>query len=304
MSKRIALIIDSNTYQDAVLSRLETPETDLHALTITLDDPEIGNFDKVERLVNQPASEIGSHIADLFAWKKPHDLLFLYFLGVGVLDETGALYLATPDTRLDSLAETAIPAAYITEQMDRSFSRQQILLLDCHYSAIDSSENEYRPGSTLMGISTAFKGRGLGRAVVTAGDVIHYLLKRDQVVGQVEASLFSHYLILGLQTGAADGDQDGQIGIGELSEYVYNEVQKQNGVYKPRQWTYREQDRFIIARNPNRFQNSRPKWDLIFGAVMAPVTTIIIGGVADLNTSIGMAGLFLLLYVGLYMVLD
>lgn len=303
MAKRIALIVSNHTYQDATLTRLKTPTADLHALEISLCDPEIGNFDQVDILTNPTTTRARDQIADLLYGKKRYDLLLIYFLGHGLLDQAGELYLATTETAFDALPETAIPAAYLTEQMDRSFSRQQVLLLDCYYSALRSSAAGSEPGQ-VVGTGTAFKGKGHGRIVLTASDTTHYTLEANRSVGQPEDSLFSHYFVLGLQTGAADADQDGQIGIRELGQYLHTQIQNQSLAQKPRQWTYNEQDRFIIARNPNRFQAPRFKWDLLFGAVMAPLTTILIGGQADLSASVGMAGLFLLLYAGLYWVLD
>jgi uncharacterized caspase-like protein len=303
MAKRIALIISNQTYQDATLSRLKTPTADLHALEISLCDPKIGNFDRVSILLNPTTARVRDQVAGLLYGKKRYDLLLLYFLGHGLLDESGALYLATTETKLDSLPETAVPAAYLTEQMDRSFSRQQMLLLDCYYSAVLSSAAAPKPGQAV-GTGTAFKGKGHGRVILTASDTTHYTLVANNLSGHPDDSLFSHYFLLGLQTGAADADQDGQIGMRELGHYLSTEIQNQSPAQQPRQWTYREQDRFIIARNPNHFQGPRLKWDLLFGAVMAPLTTIVIGGQADLSASVGMAGLLLLLYAGLYWVLE
>lgn len=303
MSKRIALIIGNNNYQDKLLGRLKTPDADIHGLAAVLRDRDIGNFNVVETMIDQPAHEIRQQIGDLFNRKKPHDQLLLYFVGHGLLDQAGQLYLATVDTAHESLTETAIPVAYITGCMDRSFSRQQILILDCDYSEV------LAPGSTSalgasVGTAGAFKGSGHGRIVLTATDVTQYALEEDQVVGQAEDSAFTHYFIQGLRTGAADADEDGQVGVRELYDYVHGQVMRHTDNQRPRLWTYREQDRFIIARNPNKVPAYPIKWDLIFGAVMAPTVTIVIGGEADLHTAVGMAGLLLLLYALLYWALD
>ena len=66
-------------------------------------------------------------IARLFKEKSPDDLLLLYFSGHGVLDDQGHLYLAVKDTERDLLSGTAIPANFITGEMDRSRSKRQVL---------------------------------------------------------------------------------------------------------------------------------------------------------------------------------
>lgn len=46
------------------------------------------------------------------------------------------------------------------------------------------------------------------------------------------------------------------------------------------------------------------KWNLLFGIFTAPTTVIVLGRFSDLNASIGLAGLVLLIYALLYNVLD
>ena len=54
MSHRYALVIGNSQYDDLSLSRLKTPEADVHALATALRDDSIGNFDDVREMINQP----------------------------------------------------------------------------------------------------------------------------------------------------------------------------------------------------------------------------------------------------------
>ncbi len=304
MSKRIALIIHNDTYHDPSLSRLKMPAADIHTLAMVLRQPTIGNFNQVETLLNQPVGEVRRRVADLFHRKQRNDELLLYFIGHSLLDEAGQLYLATVDTALDSLAETAISAVHLTDCMDRSFSRRQMLMLECSYSQVCPTRAGNGPRASA-GLGTAFKGRGYGRVVLTATHTAQYILAEDKIAGEITSPGFTHYLIQGLQTGAADVDQDGQIELSELVEYLQGQAGQATSYLQPRQWTRGDPGKFIIARNPHQFGPARLiKWDLIFGAIMAPSTIIIIGGGADLRASVGMAGLFLLLYALLYLAPD
>ena len=303
MSKRIALTIGNYAYQDKNLSQFKTPSVNVQQVAAVLADPSVGNFDTVETLINQPAHKISPHIRDFFEWKKRYDLLVLYFSGHLILDQTRRLYLATMSTRLDALEDTAIAASYITHWMDRSFSRQQILVLDCYVARIAAPGEGNLLGSKA-GTTVAFQGRNYGRVVLTATDTIQYVLE-DQLVGEVADSSFGQYFIQGLRTGSADTDQDGQIGIEELNEYIQAQLTREGVQPQPRLWSYGKRDPLIIARNPSKVEPGHSlKWDLIFGAIMAPLSIIVIGGLSSLSTSMGMAGLFLLLYAGLYWVLD
>jgi hypothetical protein len=51
-----------------------------------------------------------------------------------------------------------------------------------------------------------------------------YALEGDEVLGQAENSVFTHYLIQGLPTGEADANADGRITLDELYDYVYAQM--------------------------------------------------------------------------------
>ena len=85
--------------------------------------PEIGGFDEVIALVNQPSTTVRRAISSFFVGRERNDLLLLYFSGHGIRDDRGQLFLAVKDTEHNLLRGTAIPAGYITEEMDNSRSR-------------------------------------------------------------------------------------------------------------------------------------------------------------------------------------
>jgi uncharacterized caspase-like protein len=303
MSKRIALIIQNHRYHDPKLAPLKPLAADTATLAALLQSPAVGNFDEVETIINRPAGELRRQVADLFHRKRRHDELLLYIVGHGLVDESGQLFLATVDTRLDRLAETALSAAYLTERMDLSFSRQQMLLLDCAYNCVYTPAAESEPVSSVR-LTEIFKGRGYGRVVMTPVDTIPYALTEPDTVSVVTEAGFTRDLIDCLQSGAADADNDGQIGLDELAGYLQQQTTR-TGRLQPCLRGYGDPDRFIIARNPQQFVPAQPvKWDLISGAILTPTTIIVVGGGADLRASVGMAGLFLLLYALLYMAPD
>lgn len=297
MAKRIALIIANHTYQDSNLAGFVSPPTDVATLAEVLRHPALGNFTQVETLVDQSAQELRQRVSALFHWKQRPDELVLYWVGHGLIDPTGQLYLLTADTRQDALTDTALPAAFITHWLDRSFSRHKIVVLDAAFNRL-AEENggtswQQVPLLQPLDLGQFFKGRGHGRTVLAANRI------------PAGAGNFTEQLIQALQSGAADANQDGQIDLDELLQYLIQQAASSGNLLTPRQWRYNHPDKFIIARNPHHFVPARPvKWDLIVGAIMTPTTIIAIGGSADLRTSVGMAGLFLLLYALLYLAHD
>jgi uncharacterized caspase-like protein len=98
--------------------------------------------------------------------------------------------------------------------MDRSFSKRQVLVLDCCHSGAFAHGAKSAQGVSV-GTAEAFEGTGLGRVVLTATDSTQYAWEGDQVIGDAQNSLFTHFLVEGLKTGAADKDADGVVTVDE-----------------------------------------------------------------------------------------
>ncbi len=286
MAKRIALIIGNNEYRDPHLHQLAAPEVDAKAVAKVLYDNSIGGFEKVkiekiedtdrtiinledaqnkeqvvdiEEMINRPFLEVHRRISQLFDQKrKKDDLLLLYFSGHGILDEDGQLYLAVNNTEKELLSATAIPAYQIKNLMDRNLSNRQILILDCCHSGAFARGGKGEIGRSVN-TEEAFKGNGSGRIVLTASDATQYAWEGDRLIGDVKGSIFTHYLVRGLETGEADINGNGNVNIDNLYQYVYENVISVGNKQTPKKWSYIPQEgEMIIARNPF-FRSKTPK---------------------------------------------
>ena len=250
MAQRLALIIGNSVYLDGTLSRLLAPDADVGALGELLLDAERGGFDDVKVMVNMSSHIIRRAIASFYAKRTREDLLLLYFSGHGVLDEQGQLFLAVRDTDSRLLSGTAIPATYVTTEMNNSHSQRQVLILDCCHSGAFARGGKGQIGASV-GTGAVFEGTGFGRVVLTASDATQYAWEGEQVIGRTENSLFTHYLVEGIQTGKADIDADGQITVDELYDYTYEQVVHQTPRQTPGKWSYKEQGEIVLARAPS-----------------------------------------------------
>ena len=133
-NSRYALIIAISEYTDSDFQKLISPGKDAEALASILENPEIGGFNEVKVIKNQPAYKVNEEIQAFFSDRRRNDLLLLYFSCHGIKDEDGHLYYAAINTRRKLLAATAISANFVNDVMSRSPSSQQVLLLDCVYS--------------------------------------------------------------------------------------------------------------------------------------------------------------------------
>ena len=242
---RSALIVASDDYSDPGLRRLRAPASDARALAGVLSDPEIGGFE-VRTLLNQPAHEVNLAVEEFFADRRPDDLLLLHVSCHGVKDEGGELYFATANTRLRRLAATAVAAEFVNRRMSRSRSRRVVLLLDCCYAGAFERGMTARAG-TGVGIEEQFGGRG--RAVITASSAMEYAFEGDELAdaAALAPSVFTSALVEGLETGEADRDQDGLVGLDELYDYVYDRVRAATPNQTPGKWTFGVQGELYIA---------------------------------------------------------
>ncbi|MGQ0603637.1 MAG: caspase family protein, partial [Anaerolineales bacterium] len=250
MANRYALLIGNTDYEDPALRKLKAPEADVRTLAELLGAPDLGGY-HVTTLLNQPKHEVEVAIGDLFADKHPDDLLLLYFTGHGVLYDPGRLYLAVISTRADRPKATGLSAAWLKTEMDDSRAFRQVLLLDCcHSGAFTSGGAKGAEGLNRPAIlDDTFGEKGRGRVVLTATDKTSAAWEGEKIIGGLEHSLFTHFVIVGLRTGAA-ADEQGRVTSDSLYAYVFRAIVAATNKQRPRQIVYDREGEIVIARSP------------------------------------------------------
>jgi len=242
--RRLALVIATGTYADPALAKLRAPGRDATDLADVLGDIEIGGFE-VETVLDARAEVLRRQVAEFCAGIGPHDLTLVYLSCHGVLDDRGRLYYATADTDRELLSATALPAAWLNEQLEDCRSRRQILVLDCCHSGAFAKGAK---GEGELALGERFEGRG--RVVLTGSRGTEYSFEHGDVVGEGVSSVFTGALVSGLRSGEADRDGDGQVTIGELYDYVYETVRTREARQTPTLWTYGAEGDLKVAQSP------------------------------------------------------
>jgi uncharacterized caspase-like protein len=85
---------------------------------------------------------------------------------------------------------------------------------------------------------------GEGQAILTAADSSQYAFEQEGF----ELSLYTHFLVEGLKTGAADRDEDGDVSVDELHVYVEGKVKSVNNSMSPKFFGQKEGHRIVLAR--------------------------------------------------------
>ncbi|MEV1240072.1 caspase family protein [Nonomuraea sp. NPDC049750] len=278
---RMALIVASDEYADPGLRRLRAPSLDAQALARVLGDRRIGGFD-VRTMLNATTQDINEAVEEFFADRDPDDLLLLHFSGHGVKDESGELYFATPTTKLNRLAATAVPAEFVNRRMSRSRSRRIVLLLDCCYAGAFARGALPRAG---LGVDVEEQFGGRGRVVITASNAMEYAFDGTELADtqELSPSVFTSALVEGLESGEADRDSDGYVAIDELYDHVYDSVRRATPSQTPGKWTFDVQGDMYIARRARPVSRPVSLPEELQHAIDHPIAKIRAGAVGELE---------------------
>ncbi|MEH1825371.1 MAG: ribosomal protein L7/L12 [Nostoc sp.] len=218
---KVALLIGVSEYEPG-LNTLPAAVKDIEALQRVLKDSEMGGFDEVKALPNPDRQTMESEIETLFSGRAKDDLVLLFFSGHGIKDDGGKLYFATRITRKNPKGElirsTAVPANFVQEIMNNSRAKRQAIILDCCFSgAFDPALHAKDDGSVdLQSLGAE------GRVVLTSSSSTQYSFEQQGS----DLSIYTRYLVEGIETGAGDRNEDGFVSVMELHEYAVSKVQE------------------------------------------------------------------------------
>ena len=101
--------------------------------------------------------------------------------------------------------------------MDGSSSKRQVVVLDCCFSGAFAKGLEIKDDGEID-VSNQLGGRG--RAILTSSTATQYSFSKEDS----NSSVYTRYLVEGIETGAADLDSDGWITVDELHTYASQKV--------------------------------------------------------------------------------
>ncbi len=244
---KVAVLIGVSEYKPG-LTPLPAATKDVEGMRQILENPELGGFDEVKPLLNPDPVEMLEEIQAAFSSsRKTQDLVLLFFSGHGVRDERGNLYLATRITRKTERGElvkgTAVAARFVHDIMNDCRSKRQVVILDCCYSGA-FAEGLLAKDDGSVDVRNQLGGEG--RVLLASSTSLQYSFEQK---GE-DFSIYTHYLIEGIDTGAADRDNDGMVSVDELHEYAKEKVQDAVPAMKPEIYPSKEGYRILLAKAP------------------------------------------------------
>ncbi|NCS21806.1 MAG: ABC transporter substrate-binding protein [Microcystis aeruginosa G11-06] len=244
---KFALLIGVSEYSEG-LRPISSAILDVEAMRRVLEHPDMGAFDQhqVKVLPNPDKGSMEKAVEDLFANRQRDDLVLLYFSGHGLKDQKARFFLSTRDTGRDQNGDfrraTALAASKLQEYITDSRSQRQIIILDCCFSG---ALVQGMPIKGELNIQEELGGKG--RAILTSSSPIEYSFESDNN----DLSIYTKYLVEGIETGAADKDGDQLISVNELHEYASERVKEAAPAMTPKFYLSLEGDETIyLARSP------------------------------------------------------
>ncbi|MEO1671809.1 MAG: caspase family protein [Cyanobacteria bacterium J06631_2] len=241
MPKKIALLIGVSEYGEGIPS-LSAPKNDVAAIKKVLEHPSMGAFDRVEQLIDADPTSMRLAVQQLFARCDKDDLVLLYFSGHGITNDNNELYFGTKGTSREFYQATSVAASFIQGISCDSRAKRQVIVLDCCYSGA------FAEGWQTKGVELDLKQElgAEGRVVLTSSTAAQKSFQHESN----DLSLYTQYLVEGIETGAAGKKEQGRIYAFELHDYAQAKVQEVKPKQKPGIITDREGYNILLSQAP------------------------------------------------------
>ncbi len=233
---RWAIIVGISRYKNEGLN-LRYADRDAEELYKLLLTPSGGGFeaDHITKLINADASTVNVTRALRSFMKKParEDIVLIYFAchGAPDPDKPSNIYLLTYETDPEDISGTAIPMREIFLSLKENLLAERIVIIadTCHSAAISGGGGR-RSGNSAALVNRYMQrlsGTKSGTALLTSAEASEVSLEDEKWGGG--HGVFTYYLLEGMRGEADYQPKDGIVTVGELFEYVRDNVQKATG---------------------------------------------------------------------------
>ncbi|MFJ5115996.1 caspase domain-containing protein [Streptomyces sp. NPDC088551] len=187
------------------------PPTDIPLLSGALTDADTGlhQADAVRTVLEETTQRVKEELAEFLESALPHEQLFLYYSGHGLLDLRNRLRLCARDTTVAQLRARSVELGYIDDLIEDCAARSIVVVLDCCFSG----------AAAVKGTDPTAQLAGHGRFVMTSSS--HGDVSADAEEAGA-ASPFTRHLVTGLRSGAPG--RDGVVTAYDVYRYVHGRL--------------------------------------------------------------------------------
>jgi len=239
VSQIYSVVVGIDQYKNNAMSQLNYAKNDAMAFYDLLTSVDGMNVSKknVQLLVDEKASLVNIKKAlGIFLAQNAseQDTVIIFYAGhgapeadlTGTADDGVEKYLVPYDADPELLYATGLPMTEVENIFKRIISKRVVLFLDTCYSGASGGRSFSAFNYKTRGITRVSRRfldnlafQGSGRIILTASRPNELSLEFDRLAH----GLFTYYLLDGLK-GKADSNQDGNIAIREIYNYIHKNV--------------------------------------------------------------------------------
>lgn len=244
--KRHSLLFGVQNYPgEGSLTPLTGAHADVDALANVFSDPRyVGDAGQVVVVKDPTHTEARAHFRTFLNGVSRDDVALIHFSGHGVRDDSGDLFLCFSDAEEHELEFTALNVARLGEWLEKKRLRRTLITLDCCYSGAAGAQLSRDSLASKISAVERHLPDGTGLYVLSSAGTTETAKEGDG------RGIFTHHLIQGIVTGAADKDGDGNITVAEIAEYLQIQVPKDAAKQTPHLTAHKVAGTFTIAHNP------------------------------------------------------
>lgn len=247
---------------------LTCPTRDAEALARVLDDPAfVGDEKRVTVRLDRTCPEAEQDLRHLLSspdLNPKEDLIHIHFSGHGMRDDDGKFYLCFVDTDARELAFSGLSYEKLKHWLEVKRVQRALITLDCCYSGAAIHKDAMTSGAEVLSKVIqpepgADLAQGKGYCVITAtGDRELAVEGKAGVHGSTGGplSIFTHYMVEGITSGAADRGDKGYVTAADLHGFVAAAVRNDASAMHPQIGGKTDGD-ILVARNPKAMERKR-----------------------------------------------
>ena len=242
--RRHSLLIGVGQYEGSPgLTPLNCPPADVEAVSGIVSDPRfMGPEPRHVPVIDPTWQEAQSAIAGFLEEVERDDVVLFYFAGHGLRDARGDLFLCFRNSRENSLEMTALNVKRLRAEFENKLLRRVLVVLDCCYSGAAAQMTRDAVQNKLDEMErTLDEGKGL-YVLSSAGT-------SETAKEGEENGVFTHHLVDGIRSGAADVDGKGEITVQDLANYLAKKVPEDAPGQTPNISMNAKGGTFVVALN-------------------------------------------------------
>lgn len=230
---RWAFIVGISKYKYEGIN-LKYAHNDANELYDLIQTPSGGDFEakRIKKFIDEEATtaKITGTLRSFLQDPDVDDLVLIYFACHGAPDpRTGVVYLLTHDTDPDNIPGTAFPMREIDAALKDNLSAERVVIIadTCHSAAVGGKigrRGKIGDSAVINRYLQDLSESKAGLALLTSAQASESSLEGEQWGGG--HGVFTHFLLQGMR-GKADRNKDGTVSVGELFEYVRDEVKRE-----------------------------------------------------------------------------